>query len=170
MEEKTQGKLFGAFTSMSPEIYKDFYKIYYKERLKVFNIITSIIAVVIIIAGFAAYYNGFGAVWTVLALWIGAFLLFYPRMAYRKPYKRSRDVKQTTRFAFYDSFVREKINSNETDYNYSELMQVLETNKYFFIYHDVASVSIVDKENVKENADGLSALLRAKAPYKRIKG
>ena len=165
MEEK----LFSAVTIMTPMIYKDFYKLYYKERLKVFTVITTIIAVVAIVGAFMMYYGNFPLIWAFLALWIGVFLLVYPHVAYRKPYKKARDTKQTTRFAFYDTHVLEKTNSRETDYKYSELMKILETDRYLFIFHSIESVSIVDKENVKNDAEKLAEFLRTKATYKRVK-
>ena len=163
-------KLFSAVTIMTPVIYKDFYKLYYKERLKVFRFVTAVIAIAAIIGGLYMYYNNSPLMWAVIALWIGAFLLFYPRVAYRKPYKKARDTKQTTRFAFYETYVSEKISSNETDYNYSELMKVIETDKYFFIFHSIESISIVDKESVKGGAEELAVFLKTKvSSYKKAK-
>ncbi|MCH5209714.1 MAG: YcxB family protein [Oscillospiraceae bacterium] len=163
-------KLFSAVTIMTPVIYKDFYKLYYKERLKVFRFVATVIAIAAIIGGLYMYYNNFPLMWSVIALWIGAFLLFYPHVAYRKPYKKARDAKQTTRFAFYETYVGEKISSNETDYNYSELMKVIETDKYFFIFHSIESISIVDKESVKGGSEELAEFLKLKVPaYKRVK-
>ena len=161
-------KLFSASTQMTPVIYRDFYKLYYKERLRVFNIVSTIVAVIAIIGAAVMYKKGFGLVWTVIALWIGVFLLIYPHMAYKKPYKRAKDKKQTTHFAFYETYVSEKTNSQETDYNYSDLMKVIETSKYFLIFHNVESISIVDKANVKGDIGELSELLKSKTAYKKI--
>ncbi len=166
MEEE---KLFGALTTMSPVIYRDFYKLYYKERLKTFNAVAAVAAAALIIGGFAVYVKGLPVVWTVLMMWVGAFLLVYPRVAYKKPYKKARDIKQTTRFSFYETHVAEKTNSQETDYKYSDLMKILETNNYFFIFHTIESISIVDKENVKGGAEELAEFLKQKTTYKRIK-
>ncbi|MGN0107707.1 MAG: YcxB family protein [Hominilimicola sp.] len=162
-------KLFSASTQMTPMIYKDFYKLYYKERLKVFNIVSEIVAVIAIIGAFVMYRKDFGLVWTVIAIWIGAFLLFYPHMAYKKPYKKAKDKKQTTHFAFYETYVSEKTNSQETNYNYSDLMKVIETGKYFMIFHNIESISIVDKANVKGDCNELAQLLKSKTTYKKVK-
>lgn len=160
-------KLFSASTTMTPTIYKEFYKLYYKERLKVFNIIATIIGTILIAAGIYLNKKGFGYVWSLIAVWIGAVLIVYPRMAYRKPYKKARNQKQTTHFAFYDNFVTEKTNSQATDYNYDTLVRIIETRKYIMIFHSMESISIVDKANVKENADELANFLKLKTAYKK---
>ena len=162
-------KLFSASTQMTPVIYRDFYKLYYKERLKVFNIVATIVAIIAILGAAVMYRKGFSLVWTVIALWIGIFLLIYPRMAYKKPYKRAKDKKQTTHFAFYETYVSEKTNSKGTDYNYSDLMKVIETGKYFLIFHSIESISIVDKTGVKEDCGALAEFLKTKTAYKKIK-
>ena len=50
MESK---KLYGASTQMTPAVYKDFYKTYYNEKLKVFKIVAEIVG---LIAIFSAFY------------------------------------------------------------------------------------------------------------------
>ena len=45
MESK---KLYGASTQMTPAVYKDFYKIYYNEKLKVFKIVAEIVGLIAI--------------------------------------------------------------------------------------------------------------------------
>ena len=82
MESK---KLYGASTQMTPAVYKDFYKTYYNEKLKVFKIVAEIVGLIAIFGAFYILANGYGILWGAIALWIGAFLLFYPRMIYRKP-------------------------------------------------------------------------------------
>ncbi len=162
-------KLYSATTQMSPVIYKDFYKLYYSERLKAFNIISRIIGIIMIIAAFFMYRRDFGIVWTLIALWIGAFLVVYPNLAYRKPYKRAKNQKQVTHFAFYETYVAEKTNSKSTDYNYSDLMKVVETGKYILIYHTVESVSIVVKSEVQEGYEPLIEFLKSKVEYKKMR-
>lgn len=170
MENKMtkQGKLYTASTQMTPVIYKDFYKTYYKQKLGAFNVISVVIAAIAIIAAIYLYSKGFGILWAVIAAWAGVFVLVYPRMLYRKPYKRSKDASQTTHFTFYENFMTEKSKSYSEEYEYGKLEKVLESNKYFFIFHNSDSVSIVDK-NSADNADMLSEFLRTKTKYKRIK-
>ncbi len=162
-------KLFGASTTMTPDIYKEFYRLYYRERLKVFSIIAALAGVILIAGGIYLNRKGFGYVWSLIAVWIGAVLIIYPRVAYRKPYKKSKDHKQTTHFAFYEDFVAEKTNSKGADYKYAELEQVIETDKYIMIFHDMNSISIVDKKNVKGNIEELSEFLKVRTAYRRIK-
>lgn len=163
-------KLYTAFTQMTPAVYKDFYKIYYRERLRVFTIITAVIGILLIALGVYIYKKEFGIMWSVIAVWIGAVLLVYPRSAYKKPYKRAKDAKLTTRFAFYEDYVSERTDSVTTDYSYNSLLKVLETNKYILIFHLQESVSIVEKKSVKEGADGLCRLLSSKVKYRKILG
>ena len=101
MESK---KLYGASTQMTPAVYKDFYKTYYNEKLKVFKIVAEIVGLIAIFGAFYILANGYGILWGAIALWIGAFLLFYPRMIYRKPYKNAKDNSQTTHFAFFENY------------------------------------------------------------------
>lgn len=162
-------RLYTAVTQMTPAIYRDFYKIYYRERLRVYTIITAVIGVIMVASGIYIYKKEFGLVWAVLAVWIGAFLLIYPRVAYRKPYKRARNSKLTTRFAFYEDYISERTNSVTTDYSYNSLLKVIETNKYFLIFHSPESVSIVDKKNVGGDAHGLCSLLKSKTKLKKIR-
>lgn len=162
-------KLYSAVTEMNSVIYRDFYKIYYKERLKTFNIISAVIGIALILLGVYFNNNGFGLVWSLIAVWIGAVLLVYPRMAYKKPYKRAKGQKQTTRFAFYEGCVAEKIHGETTEYKYADLLQIIETNKYFLIFHTMESISIVDKSNMSCNTETMSEFLKTKAKYKRIK-
>lgn len=162
-------KLYSAVTEMNPVIYRDFYKIYYKERLKLFNIIATVIGIALILLGVYLNNSGFGLVWTLIAVWIGAVLLVYPRMAYKKPYKSAKGQKQTTRFAFYETCVAEKMHGETTEYKYADLLQIIETNKYFLIFHTMESISIVDKSNMSCSTEAMSAFLKTKAKYKRIK-
>ena len=74
MESK---KLYGASTQMTPAVYKDFYKTYYNEKLKVFKIVAEIVGLIAIFGAFYILANGYGILWGAIALWIGAFLLFY---------------------------------------------------------------------------------------------
>ncbi|MCD8180478.1 MAG: YcxB family protein [Firmicutes bacterium] len=162
-------KLYSASTQMTPAIYKDFYKIYYRERLKVFRAVSAVIAVILILAAAYIYNSGMPLVWCVIALWVGVFLLFYPSIAYRKPYKKAKDKSQTTHFAFYESYVAEKTNSKSSDYSYSDLEKIIETNKYFLIFHSIESVSIVDKAHISAPSEDVAAFLKTKAEYKKIK-
>lgn len=155
---------------MSPEIYKDFYKFYYSDRLKVFRVVSLVVAILAMLGALMIYYGGYNTVWTALLLWLGIFLLVYPNVAYRRPYKRERGKQQTTYFSFYENHVEERTNGEKGNYEYSGLLKVIETPRYLFIYHTMESVSIVIKAEVKEGADGLCELLKAKAAnYKKVK-
>ena len=145
MESK---KLYGASTQMTPAVYKDFYKTYYNEKLKVFKIVAEIVGLIAI---------------------FGAFLLFYPRMIYRKPYKNAKDNSQTTHFAFFENYMSEKTKSHVNEYKYDDIQKVLETGKYFFIFHNSESVSIVDKAHFSGDVESFSGFIKTKTQYKKIK-
>ena len=145
MESK---KLYGASTQMTPAVYKDFYKTYYNEKLKVFKIVAEIVGLIAI---------------------FGAFLLFYPRMIYRKPYKNAKDNSQTTHFAFFENYMSEKTKSHVNEYKYDDIQKVFETGKYFFIFHNSESVSIVDKAHFSGDVESFSGFIKTKTQYKKIK-
>lgn len=167
MEEK---KLYKALTQMSPPMYRDFYKFYYSDRLKLFTVVSTVIGVILIAAAVMLYYVENAMVWIALCAWIGLFFLVYPHMAYRKPYKKQKDKKQTTHFSFYETYAEEKTGSEESQYEYKNLLKVVETPKYLFIYHSIDSVSIVVKDQVKGGYEGLCTLLKNNvAKYKKVK-
>lgn len=161
-------KLFTASVTLTPDIYKTFYKTYYSEKLRKFNIVAVIIAVLLIIGAMYIYFNGFGMVWFLSALAIAIFLLLYPRGVYRRPYKKSKDISQTTHFAFYEDSFSEKTNSKTDNHRYSNLKNIIETNKYIFIFQSDENASIVDKSTVKD-IEALIDFLKSKSPYKKIK-
>lgn len=167
MNEK---RLYSGSTKMSPVIYKDFYKLYYKERMKAVNVILLVIGIAVIAGGIYLYKTSQPLLWTVIALWIGAFLIVYPRMMYRKPYKRAKNNTQSTHFSFYETYMTEKTNSEKTTHYYSDLKKITETKKYFLIFHDNENVSIVDKDNLDCSSEELSAFLKTKTEYKSING
>lgn len=80
---------------MTPAVYKDFYKTYYNEKLKVFKIVAEIVGLIAIFGAFYILANGYGILWGAIALWIGAFLLFYP--AYDIPQSHTKTQKTTVR-------------------------------------------------------------------------
>ena len=59
MESK---KLYGASTQMTPAVYKDFYKTYYNEKLKVFKIVAEIVGLIAIFGAFCGERLHFGLV------------------------------------------------------------------------------------------------------------
>ena len=167
MDEK---KLYKAITEMNPQIYKDFYKFYFRDHYKTFNIISTTIGILLLAAAVTMYFMKFGLVWIALALWIGIMGVIYPRLSYKKTYKRVRDTKQTTRFTFYENHVVEKTSGESGEYKYSELERAIETKKYIYIYHNETNVSIVVKSEVKDNgAEALCRLLQSKVNNYTIK-
>ena len=147
MESK---KLYGASTQMTPAVYKDFYKTYYNEKLKVFKIVAEIVGLIAIFGAFYILANGYGILWGAIALWIG-------------------DNSQTTHFAFFENYMSEKTKSHVNEYKYDDIQKVLETGKYFFIFHNSESVSIVDKTHFSGDVESFSGFIKTKTQYKKIK-
>ena len=94
---------------------------------------------------------------------------FYPRMIYRKPYKNAKDNSQTTHFAFFENYMSEKTKSHVNEYKYDDIQKVIETGKYFFIFHNSESVSIVDKAHFSGDVESFSGFIKTKTQYKKIK-
>ena len=166
MESK---KLYGASTQMTPAVYKVFYKTYYNEKLKVFKIVAEIVGLIAIFSAFLYFgkriRNFVGSDCTLD--W--CISLFYPRMIYRKPYKNAKDNSQTTHFAFFENYMSEKTKSHVNEYKYDDIQKVLETGKYFFIFHNSESVSIVDKAHFSGDVESFSGFIKTKTQYKKIK-
>jgi hypothetical protein len=162
-------KNFSASTQMSPDIYKDFYKTYYNEKLKVFNIFAVIAAVILILAAMFFYYRGLGLAWSLIELWVAIFLLIYPRRMYRKPYKRAKDTSQTTHFEFFDDYMSEKTHSRVHNCQYKDIKKIIETKKYFFIFLGGDNASIIDKSTVENDASSLSSFLKSRTECKVVK-
>ena len=160
--------LYSSITQLTPEIYKALYKIYYKEKFKVFNIVSSIIAVLFIASAVYMYQINISWGWCALVVWVGAFLLIYPRVSYRKSYKRSKDTKQSTHFEFYEDYMSEKIKGKNKKINYSDLQKIVETKKYVFIFHNDEKMSVIDKSTLKDS-DSFSLFIRTKSQYKRAR-
>ena len=90
-------------------------------------------------------------------------------MIYRKPYKNAKDNSQTTHFAFFENYMSEKTKSHINEYKYDDIQKVLETGKYFFIFHNSESVSIVDKAHFSGDVESFSGFIKTKTQYKKIK-
>ena len=53
--------------------------------------------------------------------------------------------------------------------NINDIQKVLETGKYFFVFHDSESVSIVDKSHFNGDVESFSDFIKTKTQYKKIK-
>ena len=98
MESK---KLYGASTQMTPAVYKDFYKTYYNEKLKVFKIVAEIVGLIAIFSAFYILANGYGILWGAIALWIGAFLLFLSSYDIPQAIQKRKRQQSDNTFCFF---------------------------------------------------------------------
>lgn len=167
MNEK---KLISAHTETNPSLLKNFFKTYYSEKYKTTKTVTLILAVILFAAAAALYYNGFGLIFPALCVWAGLMMIIYPRMAYRKPYKRIKDMRTTTYFDFYEDAMTERSGGKSENFNYGDIYMILETNQYFYIFHSPENASVLEKKDISVgNADMLRDILKTKTDYKRKK-
>lgn len=133
----------------SPEMFKEFFKGYYKEKMRVFLVVATMIGIALIVFGMYALAAQLNIFMTSAAIAAGGVLIIYPRFAYRRPYKAARDAKIKTRFEFYSDRLREITETAQQDFPYSELTKVRETKDYIFIYHTPESAAVVEKNKIK---------------------
>ena len=150
-----------ARTTTSPGLYKEFFKTYYKEKLRGFRIVTIIIGAALIAFGFYALAAQMNIFITAVPIAAGAVLIIYPAYAYRRPYKSVKDTVQTLKYEFYPDRYVEFMDNSQQEYRYSELLKVTETEKYIYLFHTRETASVVDKDRVKKmTAPELFTLLK----------
>ena len=71
--------------------------------------------------------------------------------------------------SFFENYMSEKTKSHINEYKYDDIQKVLETGKYFFIFHNSESVSIVDKAHFSGDGESFSDFIKTKTQYKKIK-
>lgn len=155
-----------AKTTTTPELYKEFFKSYYKEKTKTLIIITTVIGVFAVLFAVYAYIYIRNIFAVALPLGAGIMLMIYPHFSYRRPYNSVKKNKITTSFEFYEDMLAEINKASREEYKYSSLLKVVETKKYLYIYHSAESASVVDKENIRLcTAEDLKAHLKRKLEY-----
>ncbi len=160
-------RLYTVTTKTNPMLYKEFFRMYYKETLKTMRIITTIIGIILIILALFLFFNNLGMVWAFLSAWIGAVLLVYPRNAFRKPYRQMKNNIAETRFDFFEDYMTEKCAGQKEQYSYSDMYKIIEKGQYIYLFHDKNSVSVIDKTDMKDGgAKKLAEFLKTKAKYK----
>ena len=155
-----------AKTTTNPQLYKEFFKSYYKEKTKILVVITSIIgALAILFAMYALYFIG-NLFAVTIPLAAGIMLIIYPRFSYMRPYNSVKNNKITTTFEFYEDCLVEINKASRDSYKYSDLMKIVETDKYFYIYHSAESASVIDKSNIRLcTEDELKSFLKTKLEF-----
>lgn len=135
-----------AKTTTTPKIYRDFFKSYYKDKNKLLVKITTVIAVLIMIASIILFMLGYGILIAAAVLSAGIVLSIYPRFSYRRPYKAVKDTKLTTTFEFYENKMAEKNSDSKDSYKYRSIKKVWETPEYFYIFHSKEKASVIVKD------------------------
>ena len=159
-------RLYTVTTKTNPMLYKEFFRMYYKENLKTMRIITTISGIVLIILAAFIFANDLGPVWAFLSAWIGAVLLVYPRNAFRKPYRQMKGNIAETKFDFFEDYMTEKCAGQKEKYSYSDMDKIIEKGQYIYLFHDKNSVSVIDKTDMKDDgAKSLAKFLKSKAKY-----
>lgn len=165
MNEK---KIASCRTETNPALLKSFFKTYYSEKYKAVNTAIRVIAVILLVAAAAAYYNGLPLAAPIICAWLGLFLIIYPSNAYRRPYKAAKNKKSVTHFDFYEDCMTERGGSGTEKFKYSDIYKTIETNRYFYIYHSPDTASVVEKDNISfGSADAIGEILKAKTNYKK---
>lgn len=155
-----------AKTTTTPELYKEFFKSYYKEKTKIPVAIATVIGILAIIFAAYAYVYIRNIFAVALPLAAGITLMIYPHFSYRRPYNSVKNNKITTTFEFYEDTLVEINKASREEYKYSSLLKVTETKKYLYIYHSAESASVVDKENIRLcTEEELKSHLRKKLKY-----
>lgn len=159
-----------AKTVTTPELYKVFFKIYYKEKTKALVMVTMIIGIMLVLVGLYAGAQQWNIFSIAILLGGGVMLIIYPRFIYKRPYNAVKNNKITTQFEFFEERMIEINDASQDEYEYGDIDNVIETTNYFFIYHTREKASVVDKGNfTKGTPDELRKLFQANIPYKRLK-
>lgn len=158
-------------TSQTNDImYKTFFKIYYREKLKIASAIMLVLAVFLILTALYSYYTMKNNLAAIICLWLGAFFIVYPKMAYRKPFKAVKGRMVTSRFKFEEDKMSEKSSVDTCEYNYSDIKKIIETNDYFIFMYTDSNASVADKKLLSASeAEIMRGLFKAKGRYKFIK-
>lgn len=90
-------------------VYKDFYKTYYNEKLKVFKIVAEIVGLIAIFGAFYILANGYGILWGAIALWLVHFC-FLPRMYTASHTKTQKTTVRQRTLLFLKIICRKKQN------------------------------------------------------------
>lgn len=106
MESK---KLYGASTQMTPAVYKDFYKTYYNEKLKVFKIVAEIVGLIAIFGAFYILANGYGILWEQLHFGLVHFCFLSAYDIPQAIQKRKRQQSDNA-LCFFENYMSEKQN------------------------------------------------------------
>jgi len=164
-------KLASGRTITNPQLLKELYKIFYKENYRHVRIITTIIGAAAIAAAVMMFGNNMPIPYILIALWIGLFMLIYPRNMYRTPYKRAKNEKGTMLFTFYDTYMKERTNGETKEYRYADMDKMIESPQYLYFFHTKRDVSVLEKSEICGNtAEGLIAVLKMRVnKYKVIK-
>lgn len=160
-------KLYTAATTTSPQLYKNFFRVYYSENWRAARIVCTVLSVPCALSAIWLYTMQAGIMWSVIAVWAAAVLNIYPRQAYRRQSRTMKGMTVTTRFEFYEDYVIEKSAGAVEQHSYGDMLKVLETGQYFYLFHKKNNVSVVEKSGIDDNgADGLRNLLKSKTNYK----
>lgn len=164
MENK---KLYTAVTTTKPQLYKNFFRVYYNENWRAARIICTALSVPCALEAIWFYQSGLGIMWSVILLWAAAVLNVYPRQAYRRQYRTMKDMSVTTKFDFYEDFVMEKSAGASEKHMYADMHKIIETGQYFYLFHSKQNVSVVEKSGISDSdITGLRSLFKSKTDYK----
>lgn len=142
-------KLVTGKTTTSQALYRELYRVFYKENWKVLRIVLTILSIPCFIAGLYTYEFEHGTIYTVIPIAMGLVFIIYPRNAYRRPAKQMKGITQTMTFEFYEDELREKSSGESQTFKYKDIHMIVETPKYFFIFNTRRTASALEKSGIK---------------------
>ncbi len=155
-----------AKTTTNPQMYREFFRMYYKEKTRGVVIATTLIGAIAVLFGLYALAAHMQILYAAIPLAAGVVLIVKPRYAYSRPYRAAKDNKITTKYEFYEDGFIEIGTASRDEFLYSSMYKLKETQDYLYIYHNRENVSVVDKSKIKPiAASELSQLLRSNIPY-----
>ena len=157
-------KIVTGKTTTSPALYRELFKVFYRENWKILRIVLTVLSVPCFIAAAYAYEFNYGSAFVLIPLVTGLMFVIYPRNAYRRPAKRMKGIVQTMSYEFYEDEMREKaIDGKSEYYKYAKLHMVVETPVYFFIFTTRRTASALEKKDIKMGStEELRELLKSK--------
>lgn len=155
---------------MADAEFMDFFKLYYREKAKAARYIMLAAAVLLLVTALYSYIVRNNIIAALVCIWLGVFLIVYPRRMYRKPYKAVKGKMMTSKFTFTDDALTEKAGKESIEKKYSDIQKVIETDKYFVFFYEGQNASVLCKRFMAESdIQALRGLFKANTRYKHYK-
>lgn len=162
-------RLMGGRTTTSPKLYKELYRIYYRENWKIARIVLTILSIPCFFLALYFYSVGQNNINMVITLWAGLIFIIYPRNAYRRAYLRVQNDKVSIHFTFYEDEMKEKTDGKANIHSYDDMRCVIDAPGYFYFFHTKTEVSVLEKSGIIDGTpEELAQLLKNKVKKYKI--